>query len=129
RRPHERRVLASGDAVGLGPRLVLPERDEGQDGARDRRRGDRAARQRSDAHRRDRRAPRARVQVRAPGREAPIRLAFSPDSDDIFMFWPLLTGKVPAEGLTFEAERADTETLNTRAERGELDVCAVSIAQ
>lgn len=65
----------------------------------------------------------------APGREAPIRLAFSPDSDDIFMFWPLLTGKVPAEGLTFEAERADTETLNTRAERGELDVCAVSIAQ
>lgn len=65
----------------------------------------------------------------------PLRLAFSPDSDDIFMFWPLLNGKVDAEGLTFEAERADTETLNRRA-AGEgnegsdaADVIAVSIAQ
>lgn len=60
---------------------------------------------------------------------APLRLAFSPDSDDIFMFWPLLHGKVDAEGLTFTAERADTETLNQRAEKGEADVIAVSIAQ
>ena len=62
----------------------------------------------------------------------PIRLSFSPDSDDIFMFWALLNGKVDAEGLTFVADRADTETLNTRAEgegtRG-ADVIAVSIAQ
>lgn len=59
----------------------------------------------------------------------PIRLAFSPDSDDIFMFWALLEGKVDAEGLTFASERADTETLNRRAETGEgADVCAVSIA-
>ncbi len=57
----------------------------------------------------------------------PIRLAFSPDSDDIFMFWPLLRGKIPTEGLTFEAERADTETLNRRAEEGEVDVIAVSM--
>ena len=66
-----------------------------------------------------------------------IRLAFSPDSDDIFMFWALLSGKIETEGLSFVAERADTETLNTRAEgksgattpRDEADVIAVSIAQ
>jgi 1,4-dihydroxy-6-naphthoate synthase len=45
------------------------------------------------------------------------------------MFWPLLAGKVDAEGLVFEAERADTETLNARAANAELDVCAVSIAR
>ncbi len=60
---------------------------------------------------------------------SPIRMAFSPDSDDIFMFWALLNGKIDVEGLTFTAERADTETLNQRAERAELDVVAVSIAQ
>jgi len=59
----------------------------------------------------------------------PIRLAFSPDSDDIFMFWPLLAGKVDREGLAFEAERADTETLNARAAASDLDVIAVSIAR
>ena len=59
----------------------------------------------------------------------PIRLAFSPDSDDIFMFWALLERRIDAEGLSFEVERADTETLNERAERGDVDVCAVSIAQ
>lgn len=61
---------------------------------------------------------------------APIRLAFSPDSDDIFMFWALLNGKVDPEGLSFTSERADTETLNRMAERPETgaDVSAVSIA-
>lgn len=58
-----------------------------------------------------------------------IRLSFSPDSDDIFMFWALLNGKVDAEGLAFTADRADTETLNTRAETAGADVIAVSIAQ
>ncbi len=63
-----------------------------------------------------------------------IRLAFSPDSDDIFMFWALLSGKIDAEGLVFEADRADTETLNARAatkadEADQLDVVAVSIAR
>jgi 1,4-dihydroxy-6-naphthoate synthase len=60
---------------------------------------------------------------------SPIRLAFSPDSDDLFMFWPLLSGKVDPEGLAFEAERAGTETLNARAAAGDLDVVAVSIAR
>jgi len=58
-----------------------------------------------------------------------IRLAFSPDSDDIFMFWPLLSGKVDPEGLVFIAERADTETLNARAAAADIDVVAVSIAR
>ena len=59
---------------------------------------------------------------------AVLRLAFSPDSDDIFMFWPLLEGKVPPDGITYEAERADTQALNERARRGDGDVVALSIA-
>jgi 1,4-dihydroxy-6-naphthoate synthase len=58
-----------------------------------------------------------------------IRLAFSPDSDDLFMFWPLLSGKVDPAGLHFDSERADTEELNARADAGDLDVVAVSVAR
>ncbi len=58
-----------------------------------------------------------------------VRLAFSPDSDDLFMFWPLLHGKVDPEGLVFEHERADTEALNLAADRGDLDVVAISIVR
>ena len=45
------------------------------------------------------------------------------------MFWALLTGKIDTEGLTFAAERADTEALNARASQGDLDVVAVSVAR
>jgi 1,4-dihydroxy-6-naphthoate synthase len=58
-----------------------------------------------------------------------IRLAFSPDSDDIFMFWALIEKKIDPEGLVFSYERADTETLNERASRGDVDVIAVSMAR
>jgi 1,4-dihydroxy-6-naphthoate synthase len=58
----------------------------------------------------------------------PVLLAFSPDSDDIFMFWALLNGKVDTEGWSFTSERADTETLNRAVESGGADVSAVSIA-
>jgi len=59
----------------------------------------------------------------------PIRLAFSPDADDLFMFWPLLSGKIDAGGLAFVHERVETEALNARAEAEDApDVCAVSIA-
>ena len=61
--------------------------------------------------------------------DPPVRIAFSPDSDDLFMFWPLLSGKIDPEGLVFEVERADTESLNARAARADLDVVAVSIAR
>ncbi len=60
---------------------------------------------------------------------APVHIAFSPDSDDIFMFWALLSGKIDCEGLIFTSERADTESLNARAESASLDVVAVSIAR
>src|ERR1700722_5532020 len=66
---------------------------------------------------------------KAPMTRATIRLAFSPDSDDLFMFWPLLAGKVHPGGFAFVAERADTEELNARAEAGDLDVVAVSVAR
>ncbi len=59
---------------------------------------------------------------------APLRLAFSPDSDDIFMFWAALAGKIDTEGLEFRTERADTETLNSRANAGDLDITALSVA-
>lgn len=57
-----------------------------------------------------------------------IRLAFSPDSDDLFMFWPLLHARVDTHGYKFEHVRADTESLNRRALAGDLDVVAISIA-
>ena len=57
-----------------------------------------------------------------------LRLAFSPDSDDLFMFWPLLHGRVDTGDYRFEHERVDTESLNRRALAGDLDVVAISIA-
>jgi 1,4-dihydroxy-6-naphthoate synthase len=57
-----------------------------------------------------------------------LRLAFSPDSDDIFMFFPVLSGKIDTRGYTFEHVRADTETLNQRTAAGDLDISAISIA-
>ncbi|HRH00178.1 MAG TPA: hypothetical protein PLR99_28230 [Polyangiaceae bacterium] len=57
-----------------------------------------------------------------------LSLAFSPDSDDIFMFLPLLRGHIDTEGLTFRHTRADTETLNDLAAKGEVDVLALSVA-
>lgn len=59
---------------------------------------------------------------------AHVRLAFSPDSDDIFMFWPLLHKQVPWGEHSFEHVRADTQALNELAEREGADVVAVSIA-
>jgi 1,4-dihydroxy-6-naphthoate synthase len=55
-------------------------------------------------------------------------LAFSPDSDDLFMFWPLLHGRVDTGPYRFEHERIDTQSLNRRALDGDLDVVAISIA-
>ena len=55
-----------------------------------------------------------------------IRLAHSPDSDDAFMFYALAEGRVDTEGLLFEHELSDIETLNRLALAGELAVTAVS---
>ncbi len=56
-----------------------------------------------------------------------ISIAHSPDSDDYFMFWAILTGKVPfqREELSFIA--LNTEELNNRACNGDFDISAVSV--
>lgn len=44
-----------------------------------------------------------------------IRIAHSPDADDAFMHHAVVTGRVAAEGLSFEETLADIDTLNQRA--------------
>ena len=59
-----------------------------------------------------------------------IRIAYSPDADDAFMFWAIAEGLVDTQGLRFERARADTEALNRAAEStGAPDVSAVSMHQ
>lgn len=59
--------------------------------------------------------------------ERTIHVAHSPDSDDAFMFYALAEGKIDTEGLKYEHELQDIESLNQRALEGELEVTAVSI--
>jgi 1,4-dihydroxy-6-naphthoate synthase len=56
-----------------------------------------------------------------------IHLGHSPDPDDAFMFYPLLTGKIPCEGIVFEQVLDGIETLNRRALKGDLEVTAASV--
>jgi 1,4-dihydroxy-6-naphthoate synthase len=56
-----------------------------------------------------------------------ISVGHTPDSDDSFMFYGMLTGKIPSEGFTIKHVIGDIEELNKRAQRHELDVTAVSI--
>jgi 1,4-dihydroxy-6-naphthoate synthase len=59
-----------------------------------------------------------------------IRIAYSPDADDAFMFWALAQGRIDNRGVTFLQERADTEALNRAAESTSApDVSAVSMHQ
>jgi 1,4-dihydroxy-6-naphthoate synthase len=59
-----------------------------------------------------------------------IRLAYSPDSDDAFMFWALAHGHIDPRGLRFEHSRADTEALNRSTQTDAAPhVSAVSIHQ
>ncbi|HHJ64821.1 MAG TPA: ABC transporter substrate-binding protein [Aquifex aeolicus] len=55
-----------------------------------------------------------------------IRIAHSPDSDDAFMFFPLVKGLVDTGDLQIEHILADIETLNREALRGTYEVSAVS---
>ncbi|MFQ5600805.1 MAG: menaquinone biosynthesis family protein [Candidatus Krumholzibacteriia bacterium] len=56
-----------------------------------------------------------------------LRLGHSPDPDDAFMFYALAKGHIDSEGLEFEHVLQDIETLNQRAERGELEITALSV--
>lgn len=59
-----------------------------------------------------------------------IRIAYSPDADDAFMFWAIANGRIDTRGYEFVQERADTEALNRAAESTAApDVSAVSIHQ
>jgi len=56
-----------------------------------------------------------------------LLLGHSPDPDDAFMFYPLLSGKVGCPGFTFEQRLEGIETLNRLTLRGELDISAASV--
>ena len=56
-----------------------------------------------------------------------IRVGHSPDPDDAFMFYALAREKIDTGPYRFVHEMADIESLNQRAERGELEVSAISI--
>ena len=55
-----------------------------------------------------------------------IRIAHSPDSDDAFMFYPLVKGLIDTEGLEIEHVLADIETLNRAALEGRYEISAIS---
>ena len=56
-----------------------------------------------------------------------LQLGHSPDPDDAFMFYALAAARIDSEGLEFEHILQDIETLNQRAERGELEITALSV--
>jgi 1,4-dihydroxy-6-naphthoate synthase len=56
-----------------------------------------------------------------------IRVGHSPDPDDAFMFYALAKGLIDTGPYRFSHEMADIESLNRRAESGELEVTAISI--
>jgi 1,4-dihydroxy-6-naphthoate synthase len=56
-----------------------------------------------------------------------ISVGHTPDSDDAFMFYGMLTGKVPSADFTISHVVEDIEALNKKALKYELDVTAVSV--
>ncbi len=61
------------------------------------------------------------------GEKQDISLGHSPDPDDAFMFFAIAKNKIPREGLRFDHFLADIETLNQLAQKGKLDVTAISL--
>src|SRR5215211_424070 len=51
----------------------------------------------------------------------------SPDPDDAFMFYAMAKDKIDLRGYRFEHRLEDIQTLNERAQRGELHISAISI--
>jgi 1,4-dihydroxy-6-naphthoate synthase len=56
-----------------------------------------------------------------------IRVGHSPDPDDAFMFHALANHRIETGRYEFTHELVDIETLNHRAQRGELELTAVSL--
>src|SRR5689334_3435418 len=57
-----------------------------------------------------------------------IRVGFSADPDDAFMFWGLASGTVDTQGFAFEPVIEDIQTLNEWSLEGRLEVTAMSMA-
>jgi 1,4-dihydroxy-6-naphthoate synthase len=57
-----------------------------------------------------------------------IRVGFSADPDDAFMFWGLASGTVDTRGYVFEPLIDDIQSLNELALEGKLEVTAMSAA-
>ena len=57
-----------------------------------------------------------------------IRVGFSADPDDAFMYWAIASGVVDTRGYLFEPETEDIQTLNEWALEGRLEVTAMSLA-
>lgn len=57
-----------------------------------------------------------------------VRIAHSPDADDIFMYYALAFGWVGARNVVWENHALDIETLNQKALTGFYDVSAISFA-
>src|SRR5580765_3911173 len=57
-----------------------------------------------------------------------VRVGFSADPDDAFMFWGLASGTVDPQGFEFEPVIEDIQTLNEWALEGRLEVTAMSLA-
>ncbi|MGZ8716974.1 MAG: menaquinone biosynthesis family protein [Gaiellaceae bacterium] len=57
-----------------------------------------------------------------------VRVGFSADPDDAFMFWGLASGTVDPHSFQFEPVIEDIQTLNEWSLEGRLEVTAVSLA-
>jgi 5,8-dihydroxy-2-naphthoate synthase len=57
-----------------------------------------------------------------------VRVGFSADPDDAFMYWGLASGTVDTRGYEFEPVVADIQTLNEWSLEGRLEVTAMSLA-
>lgn len=55
-----------------------------------------------------------------------LTLGYSPCPNDCFIFDALVHGKIDTEGLEFEVQLEDVETLNQQALKGELDITKLS---
>ena len=55
-----------------------------------------------------------------------ITVAHSPDTDDVFMFWAIATGRLDTGSRRYELLAEDIEVLNRAAREGTYDVTAIS---
>jgi len=60
-------------------------------------------------------------------KERILTLGHSPDPDDAFMHYALAAEQIPLQGYRFVHVLRDIQTLNEMAQRGELDITAISI--